>query len=169
MAKIGASRGQAKIWGQSDRGEACDSAHNRVAGQRVRIVRAGRPRSASIRLDVRHPYDCGENVVTSSTICQLSASRRRSQSRIFASGRPCGCTQGQGNRTWHGASSPSPRLRGEGRGEGASPQAQTRSSDSWRGPPHPDRASARSDLSPQAGRGKKAGGLAGPFHPCEKA
>jgi len=64
MAKIGASRGQAKIWGQSHCGQACDSAHNCVAEQRVSVVRAGRPRSASIRLDVRRPYDCGENVVT---------------------------------------------------------------------------------------------------------
>src|SRR6266481_3783104 len=56
----------------------------------------------------------------------------------------------------HGASSPSPRLRGEGRGEGASPQAQTRpaSSDSWRGPLTRNlrEERANSDLSPQAGR-----------------
>src|SRR5229473_648433 len=44
---------------------------------------------------------------------------------------------------------------GEGRGEGASPQAQTRSSDSWRGPPTRNlrEERANSDLSPQAGRG----------------
>src|SRR5713101_1510712 len=49
--------------------------------------------------------------------------------------------------------SPSPRLRGEGRGEGASPQAQTRGE----APSPGTRASAHSDLSPQAGRGKGAG------------
>src|SRR6516162_4777563 len=48
---------------------------------------------------------------------------------------------GQGDRRWHGASAPSPRLRGEGRGEGASPQAQTRED-----APSPA-------LSPLAGRG----------------
>jgi 5-oxoprolinase (ATP-hydrolysing) len=47
--------------------------------------------------------------------------------------------------------SPSPRLRGEGRGEGDSPPVRTRGE-----PLHPDRANARSDLSPQAGRGEKA-------------
>jgi len=46
-------------------------------------------------------------------------------------------------------SSPSPRLRGEGRGEGDSPLVRTRGES-----PHPDRANARSDLSPQAGRGE---------------
>src|SRR6266481_2482209 len=63
------------------------------------------------------------------------------------------------------ASSPSPRLRGEGRGEGASPQGWTlaegegafpRSSDSRRGPLTRNlrEERANSDLSPQAGRGK---------------
>src|SRR5437868_8650493 len=45
------------------------------------------------------------------------------------------------------ATSPSPRLRGEGWGEGDSPQTVLVES-----PPHPDRRE-RSDLSPQAGRG----------------
>jgi ribonucleoside-diphosphate reductase alpha chain len=48
------------------------------------------------------------------------------------------------------AAAPSPRLRGEGRGEGDSPHAQTRGES-----PSPGmRASAHSDLSPQAGRGE---------------
>jgi ribonucleoside-diphosphate reductase alpha chain len=46
-------------------------------------------------------------------------------------------------------SSPSPRVRGEGRGEGAYPQAQT----AGESPSPGMRASAHSDLSPQAGRG----------------
>jgi long-chain acyl-CoA synthetase len=46
------------------------------------------------------------------------------------------------------APSPSPRPRGEGRGEGALPSNVTRGE-----PPHPDRANARSDLSPP-GRGE---------------
>jgi tRNA pseudouridine32 synthase/23S rRNA pseudouridine746 synthase len=65
----------------------------------------------------------------------------------------------EGNRIWHSASAPSPRLPsgrsrpsstgyGEGRGEGASPHAQTRGE-----APSPD-AQERADLSPQAGRGE---------------
>src|SRR5215468_6540836 len=53
----------------------------------------------------------------------------------------------------HGASAPSPRLRGEGWDEGAFPQAQTRG-----GAPSPG-AQGRADLSPQAGRGKGHGEL----------
>ena len=49
--------------------------------------------------------------------------------------------------TLHGASSPSPRLRGEGRGEGPLPDAQTRGD-----APSPGvRERADADLSPQAG------------------
>ncbi len=59
----------------------------------------------------------------------------------------------EANGIWHGASAPSPRLRGEGRGEGASPQAQTRGD-----APSPG-AQERADLSPQAGRGKSCGQL----------
>jgi protein ImuA len=49
-----------------------------------------------------------------------------------------------------------PHMRGEGPGEGASPQVQTRSSDSWRGPLTRNlrEERANSDLSPQAGRGE---------------
>jgi protein ImuB len=57
----------------------------------------------------------------------------------------------QGHYVWHGASSPSPRLRGEGRGEGAFPHAQTRGK-----APSPG-AQERADLSPQAGRGRDFG------------
>src|SRR5258706_13945475 len=46
----------------------------------------------------------------------------------------CKTPQAQGNCICCGGRARPPRLRGEGRGEGASPQAQTRSSDSWRGP-----------------------------------
>jgi Protein of unknown function (DUF3306) len=58
-----------------------------------------------------------------------------------------------------GVSSPSPRLRGEGQGEGASPQAETRSPDSWRGPLTRNlrEERANSDLSPEAGRGEGRG------------
>jgi 3',5'-cyclic AMP phosphodiesterase CpdA len=49
-----------------------------------------------------------------------------------------------------GATSPSPRVRGEGRGEGASPRAQTRGQ-----APSPG-AQERADLSPHAGRGDAA-------------
>jgi protein ImuB len=59
------------------------------------------------------------------------------------------------NCKWHGASSPSPRLRGEGRGEGALPQAQTRG----KAPSPGMRATAHSDLSPQAGRGEEQDSL----------
>jgi 3',5'-cyclic AMP phosphodiesterase CpdA len=52
--------------------------------------------------------------------------------------------------TQRGATSPSPRVRGEGRGEGASPRAQTRGQ-----APSPG-AQERADLSPHAGRGTRA-------------
>ena len=52
--------------------------------------------------------------------------------------------------TFRTPSSPSPRERGEGRGEGAFPQAQSGSE----APSPGTRASARSDLSPHAGRGE---------------
>jgi two-component system, NarL family, sensor histidine kinase UhpB len=58
--------------------------------------------------------------------------------------------QGERNCLPQGASSPSPRLRGEGRGEGAYPQAQTRGN-----APSPG-ARERADLSPPAGRGEGA-------------
>src|SRR5216684_3029657 len=91
-------------------------------------------------------------------------------------------SQGEGNRIWRGASSPSPRLPsgrlrpselaigpaeggtrwtgyGEGRGEGASPQAQTRGEAPSLG------AQERADLSPQAGRGKRRGQMPLPRAP----
>jgi crossover junction endodeoxyribonuclease RuvC len=64
---------------------------------------------------------------------------QRATEETFSNGR-------RGHSTQHGASAPSPRLRGEGRGEGASPQAQTRGE-----APSPG-------LSPQAGRGEDGGG-----------
>jgi threonylcarbamoyladenosine tRNA methylthiotransferase MtaB len=62
------------------------------------------------------------------------------------------------------ASSPSPRLRGEGRGEGAFPHAQTRGE-----APSPV-AQLRADLSPQAGRGGVRGDVVRPFQlPADSA
>ena len=68
MSIYGRGTDKLKHEAESDRREASGSARNYVAGQRVGAARAGRPRSVSFRLDVRRLYDCGENVVTSSTI-----------------------------------------------------------------------------------------------------
>ncbi len=65
--------------------------------------------------------------------------------QLVARSPPLPLQKGRGFDLWQGASSPSPRLRGEGRGEGASPRAQTRGD-----APSPD-------LSPQAGRGEGRG------------
>jgi hypothetical protein len=70
MAKNWRIRGRAQLEGNRIAEKLVTVRINCVVEQRVRIVRAGRLRSASIRLDVRRPYDCGVNLVASSTICR---------------------------------------------------------------------------------------------------
>jgi 4-diphosphocytidyl-2-C-methyl-D-erythritol kinase len=108
----------------------------------------------------------------------------------FVAPSPAPVQGGEGNRTWQGASSPSPRLPsgrlrpsepvigpakggtrwtgyGEGRGEGAFPEAQTRGEAPSLAPILPSPASGEgkggSDLSPQAGRGDGCGQIRLPW------
>jgi len=83
----------------------------------------------------------------------ISAHRMHAEWGEVTEGVAAALNAARAGRSWHGASAPSPRLRGEGRGEGLSPQAQTRGKVALPAPS----LTGGCDLSPRAGRGEGGG------------